>query len=657
MEIIIYFLGIFSALFSFILSFPFYENSYFLLGSCLVMILIQFVIYKVIENKKLFYIISISISLICLVLSLSGLLYIKDVILNKYMEESIYTFEIMGKYNYYHQFLNVLITMLSIVLPFHTLYIFVFEKKKYILSIFVLFPFVFVEILFTITPPLYGMPYILYCMTAILSHRQHKIQMMPIVLSICFMLSLFYIVSPTTYVHPRQKQEHQSVVELSVPGYNNQSYDLMKQGNRHYMNRIELRVDGITHQSFLLKEMVYDYFDGQWQQTTSSYEKSYMYLKNIQALSQMFECELKKIRVVDIYHQNLVYVPYFYYSSSDTLKYFDSHFEGNKEEEFEMIIPNQQWNHYLSSSDENKYHLLYDNIDFSVHSLNNEINDYIPDDTRQVLDEFMKQHQLYEYKSCQDLIAKAKKAISNETKYSLTPGVTPENEDFFDYFLNKNKKGYCVHYASTLALILKMCGFHAHFVTGYQVDGNHSFEDYTVIYDSSSHAWVEVEDPILGFIPIEATPASSDSTVGNRNHTTSQTSDDQINHQTQQQTIVNQDNTEVHFEIPRYIYTICIVIFLIFLIYLQSRIRLKRRWQRLNKNQRVCQMYYHFQQLNMNIDKNMIDLCKKAKFSSHQLTDEEYQKILSYYWYVLKKIYQNTSIFYKIKLKIIYAYI
>lgn len=657
MNIIIYFLGIFSALFSFILSFPFYEQSYLLLGSCFLVVMIQYMIYKKIDNKKKFYVISISLCMICLVLSLSGLFYIKDVILNKYMEESIYTFEIMGKYNYYHHFFHVFITMSSLILPFNTLYIYVFEQKKYILSIFVLFPFIFVEVLFTITPPLYGMPYILYCMVAVLSHHQNKIHIMPIVLSFCFMLGLFYIVSPTSYVHPRQTKKHNSDIYLTTPGNNAQSYRLEEQGNRYYVNRVELRVEGITQQSFLLREMIYDYFDGQWQQTTSSYESSYMYLKNVQALSQLFECQVKKINVVDIYHQQIVYVPYFYCSSSDTLKYFDSHFEGEKEEPFEIVIPNQQWNDYLSSSDENKYDLLYNDVNLSVYSLGSEIyDDTIPDDTRQVLNEFMDKHQLYDYENCQDLIKKATKAIHEETEYSLTPGVTPDNENFFDYFLNKNKKGYCVHYASTLALILRMCGFNAHFVTGYQVDGSHSFEDYTVVYDSSAHAWVEVEDPILGYIPIEATPASSSSVIGNQNQTTNQTSNEQTSHQTQQQTI-QQDNTDVHFEIPRYIYFLCIVLLVILMIYLQSRIRLKRQWKHLNKNQEVCLMYYHFQQLHMLIDLKMVDLFKKAKFSSHQLTEEEYQQVFSYYQDSLKKLYKVSSIFNKIKLKIIYAYI
>lgn len=658
MNAIVYFLGIFSALSAFILSFPFYDEPIILLSSCLLILISQYIIHEVMKDKKIFYTISILISMICLVLSFSGLFYIKDVILKKYMEESIYTFYIVGEYNYYEQFFKVFITMLSLTLPLNTLNIYVFSQKKYILSIFILFPFIFVEVLFTITPPFYCIPYILYCMIAILSHHQSQIQMIPLGLSICFLLGLFYFVPPTEYTHPRKKEiQHENTI-ISTPSEGNQYYDLMEQGNRYYTNRVELKISGITNKSFKLRGNVYDYFNGTWSQTTNSTSSHYPYVRNIQVLGRMFECENKKITVTDNYHHNLVYVPYFFSSSSKSLQYYHSHFEGNKDEDFEIIIPDEQWDDYLNLSDEEKNDMLYTGESFSFYETDLIADDNIPYDTYQVLDKFMTQHHLYDYDDVQDLITKARKAIQDETKYSLTPGITPSDENFFDYFLNKNKKGYCVHYASTLALILRMNGYPAHFVTGYQVNGSQSYDDYTVVLDSSSHAWVEITDPILGYIPIEATPASAIQTYNNPvNDGPVQAPTQQQSNNTQQQITTTLEADKEDFQIPLYIYPICIVVLIVLLIYLQSRIRFKRQWIHLDNNQKVCSMYYRFQRLNIGVEEEMIQLCKKAKFSSHQLTDDEYLHVLSYYNETLYSIYKKSSLFHKMKLKIIYAYI
>ena len=45
------------------------------------------------------------------------------------------------------------------------------------------------------------------------------------------------------------------------------------------------------------------------------------------------------------------------------------------------------------------------------------------------------------------------KYLSSNYPYSLTPGDTPPDEDFVDYFLFEQKKGYCVHHASSMVVL------------------------------------------------------------------------------------------------------------------------------------------------------------------------------------------------------------
>ncbi len=101
------------------------------------------------------------------------------------------------------------------------------------------------------------------------------------------------------------------------------------------------------------------------------------------------------------------------------------------------------------------------------------------------------------------------------TEYSLSPGMLPQGEDFVDYFLFENKKGYCTHYASSAAVLLRYLGIPTRYVEGYVIseyDLQHakvSKKDGTLtmkLKDTNAHAWVEVYLSKLGWVPIEVTP-------------------------------------------------------------------------------------------------------------------------------------------------------
>ncbi|MBR6222964.1 MAG: hypothetical protein IKQ71_05965 [Lachnospiraceae bacterium] len=107
--------------------------------------------------------------------------------------------------------------------------------------------------------------------------------------------------------------------------------------------------------------------------------------------------------------------------------------------------------------------------------------------------------------------------------YTLRPGSLPRKtlwskteEDFVNYFLQKNKKGFCVHFATAATLIFRYMGIPARYVEGYVIpysavmDGelleDKKVSDYYVgenpfgesavvkaeVNDSMAHAWCEV---------------------------------------------------------------------------------------------------------------------------------------------------------------------
>lgn len=139
-----------------------------------------------------------------------------------------------------------------------------------------------------------------------------------------------------------------------------------------------------------------------------------------------------------------------------------------------------------------------------------------------------------------DPVTVIKDYFAENMEYTYACGELPEGKDFVEYFLFENKKGYCVHYASAAALLLRAMGYRIRYVEGYviqpcdfkkipgklqtletdyypvpetadklsQVEPKKlRLEDvyYDIqVTDTMSHAWVEIENGI-GWTPAEVT--------------------------------------------------------------------------------------------------------------------------------------------------------
>lgn len=108
--------------------------------------------------------------------------------------------------------------------------------------------------------------------------------------------------------------------------------------------------------------------------------------------------------------------------------------------------------------------------------------------------------------SIDDKIQLAKEIINTETSYTLSPGKLPRGKDFVEYFLFKNKKGYCTHYASSACVLLRMWGVPARYVEGYLVKSYGTLNNEINVKDSSAHAWVEVYVDGIGWRIVDVTP-------------------------------------------------------------------------------------------------------------------------------------------------------
>jgi len=91
----------------------------------------------------------------------------------------------------------------------------------------------------------------------------------------------------------------------------------------------------------------------------------------------------------------------------------------------------------------------------------------------------------------------------NEFSYTLRP--TPLEGDRIDDFLFRTRNGYCEHYASAFAFLMRAAQIPARIVGGYLGGERNPFGNYLIVRQSDAHAWVEIWLPNTGWTRVDPT--------------------------------------------------------------------------------------------------------------------------------------------------------
>lgn len=157
----------------------------------------------------------------------------------------------------------------------------------------------------------------------------------------------------------------------------------------------------------------------------------------------------------------------------------------------------------------------------------------VPDESIRVLDAFCKEADLSG--EPEEIVQKLAAYYQKEIPYTYQPGVTPYGQDFVDYFLEKNRRGYCAHFASAATLLFRYMGIPARYVEGYAIDPEDIGEEGEILHDAkvedyydgymeleetgvvkvnitdaNAHAWVEIYQDGKGWQVVDITPASAE---------------------------------------------------------------------------------------------------------------------------------------------------
>ena len=258
--------------------------------------------------------------------------------------------------------------------------------------------------------------------------------------------------------------------------------------------------------------------------------------------------------------------------------------------------------------------------------------------------------------------------VRSSAVYDLSTGKMPSGEDdFARWFLEDSDTGYCVHFATAAAVLLRAAGVECRYVTGYLVSAR-AGTTVTVTADRA-HAWVEYYEPSLdAWIVLEATPASGESPVTDPENTeyTELPSQDQVEDpqtgESQQagtepgetgdpvtgtrpggnedretepeETEEDEDHPsrreDPEWEIPGWLIWLAVVLILAAGMVAQRYIRLESRRKRIRKgepNRRAVALWREVTAyagaLKAPVPEDLENLAQKAKYSQHTLTEGE----------------------------------
>jgi len=87
--------------------------------------------------------------------------------------------------------------------------------------------------------------------------------------------------------------------------------------------------------------------------------------------------------------------------------------------------------------------------------------------------------------------------------YTLEPEAI--SGDFVDEFLFNSRRGFCAHYAGSMAYLLRIAGIPARVVVGYQGGEFNDSGGYLIVHQYDAHAWVEARLPEFGWVRLDPT--------------------------------------------------------------------------------------------------------------------------------------------------------
>lgn len=281
--------------------------------------------------------------------------------------------------------------------------------------------------------------------------------------------------------------------------------------------------------------------------------------------------------------------------------------------------------------------------DANYESFVHEVYTQVPEETRQALSDILMQLGVQAGQGTGAIAAAVQSYVAASAQYDLDTPAVPSGEDFVSWFLHESETGYCVHFATAAAILLRCLDVPARYVTGYYTTV--TADTWTTVTSDDAHAWVEYYVNGKGWCVLDPTPAAAD--AGQQTGTTEpantaeadptpeqpqpsmpETAPSKPDNQ-QKNSEISPENTEKSekLHIFQFIWPILMAA-AVLLIWRTLLFSIRRTAiQRGSANRRAIVLYHHIcwlsRQATAEVPEQDRALAEKARFSHHKLNEAE----------------------------------
>lgn len=223
--------------------------------------------------------------------------------------------------------------------------------------------------------------------------------------------------------------------------------------------------------------------------------------------------------------------------------------------------------------------------------------------------------------------------VKNSARYDQNTSRMPSDaQDFVKWFLEESDTGYCIHFASAGAVLLKALGIPARYTTGYMVHTRAGTP--TQVLAADAHAWVEYWLPGFGWTVLECTPADTQTgaapTQTEEQRPTQTEPESPSAPQATQESNPGQAAPKPAKKQAKWLLVPALALILTALFLYQRRLRLRLRRKARHTGSMNAQVLAHWQEalrlsrhLGIHPGEDLLFLAEKAKFSPYTMTRAE----------------------------------
>lgn len=297
----------------------------------------------------------------------------------------------------------------------------------------------------------------------------------------------------------------------------------------------------------------------------------------------------------------------------------------------------------------------------------------VPDETRQALADILPQLGVQPDDAPEQIVSAVQAYVSASASYDLSTPSVPNGEDFVSWFLHDSETGYCVHFATAAAILLRCLDVPARYVTGYStaITAN----EWTTVTSDDAHAWVEYYFDGAGWYVLDPTPAADTPAqtapeepiaapiepADNQPEDTPPAGDEPPavpdipaeSQETPQKTNKKSVNI-LHFVWP--------VLVLAAALFLWRALRFSVRRAAIGRgspNRRAVALYHHIcwlsRQTKTEVPSDFLEIAEKARFSHHKLNREDLLPMQALAEQLTKQLLADKRFWKQVLYRVIYA--